>query len=1319
MSFYTNVFRGGQWTTETVDIKDIVKANSGSQEPKKQRSPNKAPQLGLLTRTVVESHALNFILPVRLRSPQHNDVAFIGDHDVRIQELGSDGRLREIARKSDFGSRIRNACVVGTFDIREDADGDGGTAQSLKMEDVDPEAGLTDTPNVQFPPQMLLLVMECGDSIFLFLRRGSDGCLEFVASCCPSPRKQLVYPGFHLAIDPSSRYVALACAQDFFVVYELESMENLGQAYAINDSLKPVRSIRPRTVRGVIYQIQFLYPRPGDDRHIILLLIIVRNNRSSMVTYEWNTGDDLSMVLAEEKRGHRMPVENQMPILIIPLTVKSAFIAISPEQVSVCTETLHGPPYFEAVEMQDKPPTRNHHGRGPPLWTAWARPFRLSPYFKTRDCIYLAREDGVVIFIEADSESALDRSTFMDTFDSNISKAFTCLFDQYTDVLMLGSESGPGAIWKVPARQPLELLGTLPNWSPTVDFATTDEFSTWNQPSSSLGNPMKPWGEGKIRKPDRVFATSGNGAKGSITEYRYGLKAEIALDLDYGTEFKQAWLFPAEHLGNNAEHHVVLSMATCSALLLIPEDFSQVQEAKAADATAYDLSAPTLAMEYSDDGLIQVTKEWVVVTGPDKNTRRFRYRDIISSDGEIVVSDAAILDGRVAVSAYSGTDFHIHTFIITPGQDAPTYCGSVSVDGDVTSLSLAPDYTVLAGIWKDGQVFLAKTLLQTVGHCRPQDVQNISQAVLEVAPPSTNGDTGIGAIASIISAWGFVLLGTRSGEVIRMSGTSIIECEKFGVTAAHITCSRMGHTLEPVVLVSCDRNLIHLRRRRACHALFDSTRSNDRWQVWPVDASNLAALPPPVEYGIAVNLSPEKDYVTPVLVVSGTKVLIVEMQHQPGPVNRQLPVGGTPTKVIYSEHLQCLVAAVHREGKPTLAFLDPETGEDLGRPLDKKTNKEVEFISGLGKAGDRIFGLGEWKFVKGSTTWRYILVNTKGGRMIVVSTSKEARDRGPPLIRYWMQFQKKGFDRPVYSAIGFESGLIYCVGQTVYWDAMDLTEKRLVTFKKHELGSPATSLRLSNGKLMALTTRDSLEVIDSYTGPDDAQSAGTQSHIDPQTRNAIHMIEVAGTQPDDPWGSIVLVADRECGVGGLWVPYKTPGRECEVVFSAELPRSIRRFRRGRTRPIWEQAQHKPMYGRLASTLDDAEILGISLDGSMQHFTLLNVDIWRLLRFIQNIALTNEEINPFTHEPVDDYSRYSVEPRKEAREMLMHVDGDMLLRCLERRALERLLSWADHEKRFVELLDGVENGEYTAGLSRREEYYGLAYNILDYFLRPVL
>lgn len=75
MAFQSNVFRGGQWVTQTVDLQAILKANAATRTPR-QRTLKPA-ECGILTKTVVESPVSHWIVPVRLRSPHHNDVAFV------------------------------------------------------------------------------------------------------------------------------------------------------------------------------------------------------------------------------------------------------------------------------------------------------------------------------------------------------------------------------------------------------------------------------------------------------------------------------------------------------------------------------------------------------------------------------------------------------------------------------------------------------------------------------------------------------------------------------------------------------------------------------------------------------------------------------------------------------------------------------------------------------------------------------------------------------------------------------------------------------------------------------------------------------------------------------------------------------------------------------------------------------------------------------------------------------------------------------------------------------------------------------------------
>lgn len=382
------------------------------------------------------------------------------DHYVQISELRRDGQLHNINRKYDFGSRIRNAKVVGSSRVMVNGEEYATTEPVDDTFDMsDPEPFLR-TPSSSpgappLPPQLLLVVLETGDCVFLFLRPGDGDTTEFIAlqHCVHSTR--LVRPGFHLAVDPSSRFVAQACSKNMFVVHELESMHHLNDSYTRGLSLRPIVTSRPRTVNGVIHTMEFLFPRPQDPQHIILLLIVVKDGVSRIVTYDWELGDDLRRVLAEEKNGHVLPPQHEMPLMVIPLTVQSAFFAVSEGEIAYCADVLQGSPSFEPCEVHHAAPSEHHDGTDPPLWTAWSRPPRLYPYHRDKDFIYLAREDGVVIYLECDSDDILAASFYHGTF-CNVSTAFASLADEFDDgeglkngeSLVFGGDSGQGGVWR-------------------------------------------------------------------------------------------------------------------------------------------------------------------------------------------------------------------------------------------------------------------------------------------------------------------------------------------------------------------------------------------------------------------------------------------------------------------------------------------------------------------------------------------------------------------------------------------------------------------------------------------------------------------------------------------------------------------------------------------------------------------------------------------------------------------------------------------------------------------------------------------------------
>jgi hypothetical protein len=105
MAFATSTLVNGEWTTRTLDVDTVLRHYDQQDKEANANVPEveKAPALGLLTQTVIRSPLVHWILPARLRSPNNNDVAFIG---VRQFYLCSD-----VIISSRFASLAVNGSV--------------------------------------------------------------------------------------------------------------------------------------------------------------------------------------------------------------------------------------------------------------------------------------------------------------------------------------------------------------------------------------------------------------------------------------------------------------------------------------------------------------------------------------------------------------------------------------------------------------------------------------------------------------------------------------------------------------------------------------------------------------------------------------------------------------------------------------------------------------------------------------------------------------------------------------------------------------------------------------------------------------------------------------------------------------------------------------------------------------------------------------------------------------------------------------------------------------------------------------------------------
>jgi hypothetical protein len=660
----------------------------------------------------------------------------------------------------------------------------------------------------------------------------------------------------------------------------------------------------------------------------------------------------------------------------------------------------------------------------------------------------------------------------------------------------------------------------------------------------------------------------------------------------------------------------------------------------------------------------------------------------------------------------------------------------------VTSLAICSIKQVSCAVIAQGTGDAIVLTFQPLNGALPQS-RNVST--------TTNGQVGnfedfVSMVASSISTTDLILLcGTRNGLVVVLRFDDNLEMkeimyDRVGATSVMITRDELLDTKE-LFLVNTDSRLYGFTLLNPPKNNLDSgskiRRTIDR--VWLTDVQDQRRQQPKINSIARLPIYMSAAISSGILLVDGSQLLVTGLNTQAKAVPRHIPIGGSPSRLMYSESLDALIVGATVDGKSTLLFIDPETGVDLSKPYDRLKGAEVPSASGLGNYNERIFRLMEWSYSKDGKTWFYIAVCTSVGRFLMISTEKEtstmstaaelgsneSTDSGMlvrPKIRYWTR-HKWRCESPIYSAIGYSEGIFYCSGTTLHCETLDHAAKRFKSVAQYKLPSAAVNLVYEDGIIYALTSIHSVEILQLVTK--EVQGATTsqfvRTHGDQVTRRSLHN-RILGRNSPHP---LHLVSDRECSVVGLWATHNTRADTLEEVFEAELPSSILRFRYGKCRPIWDSTWPSSTSGsgKERSVLDPAnypEILGLSIDGSLYHFTVLDFPTWKFLRFVVNLALQSPEVCALTWEESD---ASKLQPATEPK-VMMHVDGDILKRCLDKYCLDTLLFINRGDERvnihntFRELLEAMHHGSLGENLPM-QTLVAQAYADLEYFLRPVL
>ena len=415
------------------------------------------------------------------------------------------------------------------------------------------------------------------------------------------------------------------------------------------------------------------------------------------------------------------------------------------------------------------------------------------------------------------------------------------------------------------------------------------------------------------------------------------------------------------------------------------------------------------------------------------------------------------------------------------------------------------------------------------------------------------------------------------------------------------------------------------------------------------------------------------------------------LKHEPCLIPRQLPVEGSPAKVLYSNYLKKLIVlfirivitqprqtnghhvrAAQRALRPRISFLDPNFDPVENDPddLDDRASRDLVECN----PGEKVLGMMEWfPLEEDDKAYPLLVLNTlikqyghaASGRLMLFAMRKGANDE--VTLDFKNHFE---FDSPVYAVASYgRSSLVYCCGKDLVLRKLTMnTSKRWNEPAKYAMNSPAAHITVQADELYVTTTRDSLSIFKVEDGKIIPQ------FNDEVARNGIHHVEV-------PDLSLTLISGMDCTVAGLWKPPRPriDNSTC-TVFEAVLPGSINRFCRipragwHHEHPLGSTSNNSggmssfPKSSLVASTLHkdghpthNAEtFIGGSADGALYQFNTIDEASWRLLRYIQNMAMQDPTVCPFH----DKMRPQKIEPST-LNKGIMQVSGDVLHRLLDR------------------------------------------------------
>ena len=439
-------------------------------------------------------------------------------------------------------------------------------------------------------------------------------------------------------------------------------------------------------------------------------------------------------------------------------------------------------------------------------------------------------------------------------------------------------------------------------------------------------------------------------------------------------------------------------------------------------------------------------------------------------------------------------------------------------------------------------------------------------------------------------------------------------------------------------------------------------------------------------------------------------------------IPRRMYLDGTPTRLTFSEKLDRLIVlytriVIRRDPQhgqpgqrvlePTFAFVDIDKG--ILRPdPNSRANRDLHVVLPNDqyqranvltvqerKPGEKYIGMTEWFPTDGDNVYHMLIVFTmivyddkraETGRLLFFSLSKNGDGQVS------MEFKKiTELKAPAFAVVPYgQSSLIYSCGPEVFLHTLRLASKPREWLSPVVLTLQSRGVHFSvSGQFIHVTTAaDSLSVL--KVGEDNRTL--TLEYSDELARDGIFHLDL-------PAQGLIITSSKDGTITGLQrPPPQRISNSMPTAFIAEFPSSITRLRRI-NRPSWQLGGSSKV-----SRASPEAIIACTADGTLYQIDILEESSWRLLRFITNMARRHPLICPYREKfraMVDARHPRHIEPTT-SNKRFMQIDGDMLIRLLDRGGERLLRDIVNHEP-----YEGDAFMDFNTAAARSQRFWELA------------